>query len=106
MAKSLKKDDLVVVIAGRDKGRKGRVLRADPETDRVIVEGINVVKRHTRATPQSPEGGILEKAMPIHRSNLMLWEETSGVPSRSGFRLDDDGVKRRFYKRGGANVAE
>ncbi len=100
MGQRLKKDDLVVVIAGRDKGRQGRVLKLIPETERVLVEGINVVKRHTRPTPQNPEGGIIEKEMPVHVSNVMLWDSKAEKPTRIGHRIED-GKKVRVLKKSG-----
>jgi large subunit ribosomal protein L24 len=72
-----------------------------PETDRVLVEGINVVKRHTRPTPQNPEGGIIEKEMPVHVSNVMLWDSTVEKPTRVGYRVED-GKKVRVSKKSGA----
>lgn len=101
MGQRLKKDDVVVVIAGRDKGRQGRVLRVIAETDRVLVEGINVVKRHTRPTPQNPEGGIIEKPMPVHVSNVMLWDSKADKPTRVRYRVEDDGTKVRVSTKSG-----
>lgn len=101
MGQRLKKDDVVVVIAGRDKGRQGRVLKVIPETGRVLVEGINVVKRHTRPTPQNPEGGIIEKEMPIHQSNVMLWDSKEEKPTRVRYRKNEDGTKVRVSVRSG-----
>lgn len=101
MSQRLRKDDIVVVIAGRDKGRQGRVLKVIPEVGRVLVEGVNVVKRHTRPTPQNPEGGIIEKEMPLHASNVMLWDSKAEKPTRVGFRVEDDGTKVRFAKKSG-----
>jgi large subunit ribosomal protein L24 len=97
MAKRLRRDDMVVVIAGRDKGTTGRILKVISETDRVIVEGANVVKRHQSPTPKNPEGGILEKEMPIHVSNVMLWDSKEEKPTRVRYRIEDDeGVKRKI----------
>ncbi|MCZ7685792.1 MAG: 50S ribosomal protein L24 [Sandaracinaceae bacterium] len=101
MGQRLKKDDVVVVIAGRDKGRQGRVLKVIPETGRVLVEGINVVKRHTRPTPQSPEGGIIEKEMPVHQSNVMLWDSKEEKPTRVRYRVEEDGTKVRVSVKSG-----
>lgn len=101
MGQRLKKDDVVVVIAGRDKGRQGRVLKVIPETGRVLVEGINVVKRHTRPTPQSPEGGIIEKEMPVHQSNVMLWDSKDEKPTRVRYRVEEDGTKVRVSVKSG-----
>ena len=99
--KKIRKGDEVVVIAGRDKGRQGRVLKVIPETGRVLVEGINVVKRHTRPTPQNPEGGIIEKEMPIHQSNVMLWDSKEEKPTRVRYRKNEDGTKVRVSVRSG-----
>ncbi len=101
MGQRLKKDDVVVVIAGRDKGRQGRVLKVIPETGRVLVEGINVVKRHTRPTPQNPEGGIIEKEMPVHQSNVMLWDSKEEKPTRVRYRTEEDGTKVRVSVKSG-----
>ena len=95
MGTRVKKDDVVVVIAGRDKGRQGRVLRVLRERDKVVVEGINVMKRHMRPTPQNPEGGIVEKEMPIHVSNVMLFDTKENKPTRVRYRDDGEGKKVR-----------
>jgi large subunit ribosomal protein L24 len=101
MSERVKKDDVVVVIAGRDKGRQGRVLRVNRETDRVLVEGINVVKRHTKPSPQNPEGGIIEKEMSIHISNVMILDSKDGKPARVRYQTKDDGTKVRVSARTG-----
>lgn len=100
MAAKIKKGDRVIVIAGRDKGRSGEVLEVRPVDDRAVVRGINIVKRHTRATQQQ-EGGIISKEMPIHLSNLALADPKDGKPTRVGFKTLDDGRKVRFAKRSG-----
>lgn len=97
----LKQDDRVVVIAGRDKGRQGRILKVLREENRVIVEGINVVRRHQSPTPQNPEGGIIEKELPIHASNVMLWDDEAEAPTRVRYELDDEGKKIRVAKKSG-----
>ncbi len=101
MGQRLKQDDRVVVIAGRDKGRQGRILKVFREADRVIVEGINVVRRHQKPTPQNPEGGIIEKEMPIHMSNVMLWDDDAQGPTRVRFSTDDEGKKSRVTVKSG-----
>ena len=104
MGVRLKQDDKVVVTTGRDKGRQGRVLKVLRDVDRVIVEGINVVRRHTRPTPQNPEGGIIEKEMPIHASNVMLWDDSAGeggARTRVRYERDDEGVKNRVSVKSG-----
>lgn len=105
MGSRLKQDDRVVVITGRDKGRQGRVLKVLREVDRVIVEGINVVKRHTRPTPQNPEGGIIEKEMPIHASNVMLWDDEAGARTRVRHQTGEDGKKQRISAKSGKVLA-
>ncbi len=95
MGVRVKKDDVVVVIAGRDKGRQGRVLRVIRERNKVVVEGINVMKRHMRPTPQQPEGGIIEREMPIHLSNVMLFDGKADGPTRVKYETNDEGKKVR-----------
>ncbi|MGE0785615.1 MAG: 50S ribosomal protein L24 [Sandaracinaceae bacterium] len=97
----LKQDDVVVVISGRDKGRQGRILKILRDQDRVIVEGINVVRRHQAPTPQNPEGGIIEKSMPIHMSNVMLWDDTAQARTRVRYERNDEGDKVRVTKKSG-----
>jgi large subunit ribosomal protein L24 len=104
MGERLRKDDRVVVIAGSDKGRQGRVLKVLREHDKVIVEGINVVKRHTRPSPKHPEGGIIEKEMPIHISNVMLWDDKEEARTRVGYRVEDDGSKVRVSRKSGTTL--
>lgn len=101
MGMRLKQDDRVIVISGRDKGRQGRVLKVLREEERVIVEGINVVRRHTRPTPQNPEGGIIEKELPVHASNVMLWDEEAGARTRVRFETDEEGNKNRVSVKSG-----
>ncbi|HMM45501.1 MAG TPA: 50S ribosomal protein L24 [Candidatus Macondimonas sp.] len=96
--KRIKTGDDVVVIAGKDKGRHGRVLRV-LENERVVVENVNVVKRHTRGNPAAGQpGGILEQERSIHISNVMLRNPQSGKPERIGYKLLEDGRKVRFMK--------
>jgi len=100
MAAKIKREDFVYVIAGKDKGRKGKVLQVIPKKERVIVEGVNIVKRHQKPT-QTTAGGIIEKPAPIHVSNVMLVCPKCGKPSRVGFAFLDDGTKVRKCKRCG-----
>ncbi len=101
MAKlKIKKGDRVVVLAGRDKGKRGEVIKAFPAENKVVVEGVNVVRRHQRQTPNQ-EGGIIAKAAPIHVSNLAIADPKDGEPSRVGYKILDDGRKVRFAKRSG-----
>jgi large subunit ribosomal protein L24 len=100
MAAKIKKGDRVVVMTGRDKGRTGEVRQVNPTEGRAIVAGVNMVRRHTRQTPQT-EGGILSKEAPIHLSNLAIADPKTGKPTRVGFKVLDDGRKVRFAKRSG-----
>ena len=104
MAKlKIKKGDLVEVIAGKDKGRRGKVLRVDPGRQRVVVEGVNFIKRHTRPNPsKNIQGGIVEREAPIHVSNLMVVSPESGRPTRVGYSILEDGRKVRVAKVDGA----
>lgn len=91
----LKKDDLVKVIAGKDKGKTGKILDVDRGTARVTVEGIGIVKRHTKPNPQKQiKGGMAEKPMPIHVSNVMI-VTAAGVPTRIGYKVETTGGKTR-----------
>jgi large subunit ribosomal protein L24 len=112
MAKALKirKDDQVVVVSGKDKGKTGRVLRTEPGRQRVYVEGLNMVKRHQR--PRSVKdvqkgaqaGGIIEKEGPIHVSNVMLIDPSDNKPTRVGVRRADDGGRQRYARRTGNTI--
>ncbi|MDP6346058.1 MAG: 50S ribosomal protein L24 [Alphaproteobacteria bacterium] len=96
----LKKGDDVVVISGRDKGKTGSILRVYRDNDRVLIDGVNMIKRHTRPTSTQP-GGIIEKEAPIHISNVALADPKDGTATRVGYRFLDDGRKVRFAKRSG-----
>ena len=96
----IKKGDKVVVIAGKDKGKQGEVLRVIPTENRAVVSGVNVAKRHTKQTA-SQEGGILQKSMPIHISNIALRDPKDGKPTRIGYKTLADGKKVRVAKRSG-----
>ncbi|HEU5250732.1 MAG TPA: 50S ribosomal protein L24 [Thermoanaerobaculia bacterium] len=99
----LKKNDVVVVISGRDRGRQGKVLKVLPRADRVIVERVNLIKRHVRPNPsKNIAGGISEKEAAIHISNVMLLDPDRSVPTRIGRRRDADGTPERFAKKSGA----
>lgn len=100
----IRKGDDVIVIAGRDKGRRGTVVQCLPN-DRVIVGGINRVKKHTRPNPMKGEpGGILEKDMPIHVSNVALFNPVTQKADRVGFKVLEDGTKVRIFKSTGEQV--
>ena len=99
MAAKIKKGDRVVVLAGKDKGRQGVVLRMFPKDERVLVQGLNIAQRHTKPTQSDPQGGIKNKEMPVHVSNVAL-VDSAGKPTRVGFRIDGD-KKVRFAKTNG-----
>jgi large subunit ribosomal protein L24 len=96
----VKKGDHVVVIAGRDKGKRGEILQVIPDENRAIVQGVNIVRRHQKQTPQQ-DGGVIAKEAPIHVSNIAVEDPSDGSPSRVGFKFTDDGRKVRFAKRSG-----
>ncbi len=98
--KRIRKGDNVIVISGRDKGKSGDVLRVLQDDERLIVQGVNVVKRHMRAS-HTQAGGIVEKEATIHVSNVSLVDPDSGDPTRVGFRILEDGRKVRYAKRSG-----
>ena len=100
----IRKGDEVVVITGRDKGKRGAVVRRVDESH-LLVEGVNLVKKHQRPNPMKGEtGGIVEKAMPIDQSNVMLFNAATGKGDRVGIRLLEDGKKVRFFKSNGEIV--
>ncbi len=94
----IRKNDTVLVIAGKDRGKKGKVRFAYPKDERVLVEGINFIKRHTRAVGQVRQAGIIEREEPIHVSNVMLVCSKCNHPTRVGFRFLEDGKKVRVCK--------
>lgn len=100
MAARVKKGDSVVVTTGRDKGKTGEVLGVMPKDGRVLVQGVNMIKRHTRPS-QTQQGGIIEREAPLHLSNVMLADPKTGEPTRVGFKVLDDGRKVRVAKRSG-----
>ncbi len=99
----IKKDDEVIVNAGKDKGKKGKVLKTLPEKSRLIVEGVNVSKKHQKPT-QFAAGGIQEKEMSIHISNVSLIDPKEDKPTRVGYKTTKDGNKVRFAKRSGETI--
>jgi len=109
-APKIRKDDNVIVIGGKDRGKTGRVLRVDPKRQKVFVEGLNIVKRHMR--PQQVQGaqraeqvgGVVEKEGPIHVSNVALLDPKESKPTRVGLERDADGTRRRVAKRSGARI--
>jgi len=99
----IKKGDTVEVISGKDAGTRGRVLVIDRSRERLVIEGVNMIKRHTRPNPQKKvQGGIVQREAPVHVSNVMVVSPDSGQRSRIGFRILDDGRKVRVAKVDGA----
>jgi large subunit ribosomal protein L24 len=94
----LRKKDKVIVIAGRDKGKTGEVLAVMPKEAKVVVEGVNIAKRHTKPSNKNPRGGILEITRPIDVSKLMAVDPDSGKPARVGYKVNEKGVKERIFK--------
>jgi large subunit ribosomal protein L24 len=95
----IKKDDTVQVITGKDKGKKGKVLRVIPKTESVIVDNVNVIKKHQRPTQQMREGGIIEQPSPIHVSKVQVVCPSCGKKTRVGYETLDDGKKARYCKK-------
>ena len=110
MAARIKSGDEVIVVGGKDRGKKGKVLRVDSAKDRLFVEGLNMIKRHQRpqqvAGAQRAEqvGGVIEKEGPIHISNVMLLDPKDGKPTRLGIEIGDDGVRYRIARRSGTRL--
>ncbi|MDG4597808.1 MAG: 50S ribosomal protein L24 [Candidatus Contendobacter sp.] len=95
----IRKDDEVIIIAGKDKGRRGKVMRVVEDGERVIVAGVNLVKRHTKPNPaRGVAGGIIEREAAIHVSNVMLFNPLTKKGDRVGFRVLEDGRKVRYFK--------
>ncbi|ACM23180.1 MULTISPECIES: 50S ribosomal protein L24 [Thermotoga] len=101
MRMRIKKGDLVEVISGKDKGKRGKVLRVLPKEDKVIVEGVNMVKRHQRPIPQLREGGIIEREAPIYACKVMVVCPACDKRTRVGYRFTEDGKKVRYCKKCG-----
>ena len=101
----IKKGDNVVVLAGRDKGKRGEVIKLIPKENRALVRGVNIVRRHQRQTAQQ-EGGIISKEGPIQISNLAIEDPKDGKPTRVGFKVLADGKKVRVAKRSGEQIPE
>ena len=105
MAMSIRKNDQVVVQAGKDRGKRGRVLSVLPEKNRVIVEGVNLIKRHTKPNPQKNiKGGIVEREAAIHASNVMLVDPETNEATRVGHKTLPDGRRVRIGRKSGAVV--
>ena len=100
----IKRDDTVFIISGNDKGKRGRVLRVYPEQDRIIVEGVRMMKKHTKPTQRDPQGGIIEREAPLHVSNVMLVDPKNDEPTRVGRQRLDEGRRVRVAKRSGEMI--
>ena len=100
----IRKDDMVEIIAGNDRGKRGRVLKMVPKKDRVLVQGINLRWKHMRKSQQSPQGGRIRKEIPVHISNLMLVDEATDTATRVGYQVID-GKKRRISVKSGKPLA-
>lgn len=97
---NIKRDDIVLILAGNDKGKRGRVLRVFPERERIVVEGVRMMKKHTRPTQRDPQGGIVEREAPIHVSNAMVID-AKNEPTRVAKRRLEDGRRVRVAVRSG-----
>jgi len=97
----MKKGDLVEVVTGKERGKRGTVLAVDRRRNRVLVEGVNFVYRHTRPTQQSPQGGIVQREAFLHASNVMVIDPESDRPTRIGIRVENDGRRIRIARRSG-----
>ena len=101
----IKKGDTVQVLAGKDRGKRGEVMRVMPKDGRVIVDGVNVAKRHQRPTKRTMQGGIIDKDMPVDASSVAIVCKTADCgPTRIGVRLDDQGRKQRFCRKCGGDL--
>ena len=102
----LQRGDLVVVISGKYKGKQGRIKKVLPDQDRVIIEGVNLIKRHTRPNPRNQQGGIIEREAPLNACKVMPVDPTTNKPTRVKFKTDEKGIKTRHAKSGAEIRAE
>nr|WP_321412750.1 50S ribosomal protein L24 [uncultured Carboxylicivirga sp.] len=100
----IKKGDIVIVNAGVNKGQEGKVLEVFPDKQRAIVEGVNMVSKHTKPNAESPQGGIIKKEAPIHISNLNVKDPSTGKATRVGRKLNDNGKLVRYSKKSGEEI--
>ncbi len=100
----VKKGDTVVVISGKDKGKKGKVLQAMPKVNRVIVEGVNMMTKHQKPSAKVQQGGIIHQEGPVHASNVMLWDNKAKAPTRIGYKVLENGKKVRVSKKSGETI--
>lgn len=98
---NIKKDDTVCVIAGKDKGKKGKVIMALPKENKVIVEGVNVQTKHQKPSRKVQQGGIVHQEGPIDVSNVMIWDSKAKAPTRIGYKISENGKKVRISKKSG-----
>lgn len=96
--------DTVYVVAGKEKGKTGKVLRIDRGAEKAFVEKLNIIKRHSRPTQKNPGGGIIEKEAGIHVSNLMLYDSENGGPVKVGYKTGEDGKKVRYNRKTGKEI--
>jgi large subunit ribosomal protein L24 len=106
MAARIRSGDTVVILSGKDRGKSGRVRTVLVKENRVVVEGLNLVKRHTKARGPGQPGGIIEKEAALHISNVAVADPRDGKPSRVGLRVEADGTKVRFAKKSGQDIPE
>jgi large subunit ribosomal protein L24 len=104
MAMKIKKGDRVVVLKGKDRGKEGTVMRVLPTEGKVIVDGVNVAKKHQKPTKSTMQGGIIDKDMPIDASNVAIISPKDGKATRVGYKVDSDGTKVRICKRTGVQL--
>jgi large subunit ribosomal protein L24 len=104
IAMHVTKGDTVRVVRGDDKGKEGKIIRVYRKTSRVVVEGVNIVKRHRRARKAEEQSGIVDFPAPIHSSNVMLLDPKSGEPTRTRRKIDDDGTKERIAVKSGESI--
>ena len=100
----IKKNDTVVVLAGQDKGKTGKVLKVLVDENRALVEGVNMVSKSTKPSAKNPQGGIVKQEAPIHISNISLVDPKSGKPTRVGIKVTEDGKKVRIAKKSGEEI--
>ena len=100
----IRKGDRVQVLAGKDKGKQGNVIAALPAEQKVIVEGVNIARKHQKPTQKNQQGGIIDKTMPIHVSNVAVISPSDGKPTRVGYRINADGSKVRVCRRTGVEI--
>lgn len=101
---NIRKNDTVLIIRGKNAGQRGRILDVDRKRDRVLVEGVNLMKRHTKATSRNQAGGVVEREAPIHMSNVMAWCESANAPSKIVMKTLEDGTRVRTWKINGETL--